>query len=114
MSYSLTNGYLFVNNTHVEFKYPVVKVLSINQTIIVLLEPQRTNIYNDNIFGVNENCQIIWQVKERPYLNLEGYKQPFMNIWITDNGKLMSGDSIGVDYSIDPSNGLITYAGVSK
>ena len=114
MNYSLLNGSLFVNNTHVEFKYLVVNVLSINQTIIVLLDSQEIEIYNENIFGVNENGQIIWQVQERPNLNSGGYNQPFMNIWITDDGKLMCGDLIGVDFWIDPSNGLLTYAGVSK
>ena len=114
MNYSIINDCLFVNNTHVEFKYPVYKVLSINQTIVVLLQTQQVEIYNENIFGVNENGQIIWQVQERPNFKLEGYKQPFTNIWIAVDGKLMCVDSIGVNFLIDPLDGLRTYAGVSK
>jgi|688.fasta_scaffold1596450_2 hypothetical protein len=114
MSYTLINDCLFVNNIHVEFKYPVYKVLLVNQTIVVLLKPQRTEIYNDNIFGVDENGQIIWQVQERENFNLEGYKQPFMNIWITDDSKLKCNDSYGLNFWIDPSDGSITYVGFTK
>ena len=112
MSYSLINDCLFVNNTHVEFKYPVDKVLSINQTMVVLLKVPLTEVFNENIFGVNDQGKIIWQVQER--LNLHRNDEPYMNIWVTDDDRLNCNDSIGLNFWIDSSNGSITYVGLTK
>jgi hypothetical protein len=37
-----------------------------------------------------------------------------MNIWVANTGTLMGGDSLGVDFFINPLDGSIEYAGVSK
>lgn len=114
INHHIKDGTLYVNNTPVEFKYPAYKAIEMNSIIVVLLDTQPIEVFNENIFGVNSSGEIVWQIQERPNLNIKQYKQPFTNIWVTDTGTLMCVDSVGLNFSVDPLDGAIQYMGVSK
>ena len=113
-SHYIKDGILYVNNTPVEFEYPAYKSIEMNSIVVVLLDTQPIEVFNENIFCVNSSGEIIWQIQDRPNLKLEKYKQPFTNIWVTDEEILMCVDSVGVNFSVDPLDGSIQFAGFTK
>lgn len=113
-SHYIKDGTLYVNNTPVVFKYPSKKSIEINQIFVVLLQPQQSAIYNENVFGVNSSGEVLWQIQEKLNPDLKEYKQPYMNIWINNKGEIQVNDSYGLNFLINPLDGSIQYAGFTK
>ena len=74
INHHIKDGTLYVNNTPVEFKYPAYKAIEMNSIIVVLLDTQPIEVFNENIFCVNSSGEIIWQIQDRPNLKLGGLK----------------------------------------
>lgn len=63
MKYLIAKNSLIIEDKHtVEFEFPIKKTLEIEELLIVLIESPMGKIYNDNVFCVNSQGKIIWQV----------------------------------------------------
>jgi len=61
----------FDNGNEVEFDFPVQSTIVYHKKVIVLLDTVG-GIYNQNIFAVNSDAQILWQIERSENLDLLG------------------------------------------
>jgi hypothetical protein len=66
-----------VNNIQVLFDYPIVQTIELESLAVIRLEIPPNINYNENVFGVSEDGQLLWQIKKvalvytnSPYVNL--------------------------------------------
>ncbi len=112
-----SNKYLVEGNTIVlnnkktiTFDYPInnKEVLEIDGLIIVVLEiPPRIN-YNNNVFALNINGEIIWRVnfkKEQLFYQRENCS--FIGVLLNKEGQLILFNWCDTAFIINPKNGEI-------
>ena len=62
--------------------------------------------FNRNIFAVDPKGNIKWQIQPSPYGG-EGRDNPFVRLWVSEQGDLIAGDFIGVDFIVNPKDGTL-------
>ncbi len=87
----------------ISFPYPVQKAIEFDHTIVVMLDAPPGTRYNENVFGIDRNGNVVWQIEKRPspypdtaYLNLNR---------AGDNAKLNNYD--GSELIVEPHTGKI-------
>lgn len=74
MTYTIYDSTLtFENGKKVSFKYPIAHVVLANEVFVVLLKAQSKEIFNENVYGVSQEGEILWQVQKSPSLNNDLY-----------------------------------------
>ena len=96
----------FKAGNSIEFDSPILRSIFFDDSVIVVLDVSVNVICNRNIFAINLNGEIIWQIEKSEKLDLIG-DCPFINICIESN-KLVAFNWCGFKYSIDPRVGVIT------
>lgn len=67
--YKIENGkLLFVDGKTVSFDYSIQQELNFPGVIVVLLNIPTGEIFNENVFGVSFDGEVLWQVAPQRYL----------------------------------------------
>lgn len=107
MKYSKDNNKLTVNNIYtIEFKYPIQKTLEYLGKLVVLLDKPLNIKYNDNVFAVDENGKIIWQVSKINTYPGNQEDCPFVDIFINE-GKLILDNWCSISVIVDIMTGEV-------
>ncbi|MGN8072637.1 hypothetical protein [Mucilaginibacter sp. 22184] len=98
---------VFEKGLTVEFDFPIKETLVFNDKIIVLLDIVGTTNtkYNQNVFAIDRNGKILWQIERTENLDAIGYC-PFISIEM-DNLNLVSFNWCGYKFIIDPKTGEV-------
>jgi len=101
---------IFNSGKVVTFLYPIKKTLEFNDVIVVMLEiPPKTG-YSNNVFAVNQEGEILWQIGKHPQ-NLDA------SVWLDLNRKgedAQIGNWDGLELIVEPATGKILQEWVGK
>lgn len=92
-----------IGNRDVTFKYPIDKILEINNSYVVLLEVPVKILFNENIYGVSNSGKIIWQIDKTRHVY---EKSPYTNIFI-EKGKIWAFNWDGMAHELNEKTGKI-------
>ena len=104
------NQLFLENGTRVSFEFDIKKIISFENFIAVLLEIPPGTIFNENVFGVSLNGEIIWQI-EKLFPDTED--SPHTNIKSSVNG-LEAYNWSGVKVGVHLRTGKTTYRRITK
>ncbi|NHA04490.1 hypothetical protein G7092_11815 [Mucilaginibacter sp. HC2] len=90
----------------VEFDFPIKETLAFDGKIIVLLDILENIRYNKNVFAIDFDGKILWQIAKTENLDMIGYC-PFISIEI-ENLKLVSFNWCGFKFTVDAKTGYVT------
>lgn len=112
MQFKYKDSKLTVGNFSIEIKDVVKDVVDFGEILIIRTDGFHSKT-NENVYGVNENCQIVWQIKAMLNINYKGKEyiginKPYSGLTKFDNNtlRLHNFDSTNVD--IDPWTGNLT------
>lgn len=92
---------LLANGRTVSFDYPIRQTLNFPNVIIVLLNIPTGKIFNENVFGVSCDGEVLWQVAPQRYL---GDDSPYTGMnYEDDKAGLYNWDS--TLYVVEPLTG---------
>ncbi|MFT3715636.1 MAG: hypothetical protein QM774_06735 [Gordonia sp. (in: high G+C Gram-positive bacteria)] len=90
----------------VELPYPAADLLHVGDLGIVRVAPPEGVVYNRNVFAVNGDGGLVWQIQESPHGTQDD--KPYTAIWIGADGRLMAGSWNGVDYEVSLVDGTVS------
>lgn len=96
---------IFETGNFIEFDFPINDTLIFNSKIIVLLDVLGNTKFNQNIYAIDFNGDILWQIEKTENLDIIGYC-PFISIEI-ENLKLVSFNWCGFKFTIDSNSGKV-------
>jgi len=70
-----------------------------------LMEYPQENL-NRNVYAFNERGELVWTIQEAPHGG-ENQDKAYMSL-VIENGKLIAGNFIGVDYIVKLEDGTVT------
>lgn len=94
---------IFETGKFIQFDFSVQETLVFNGKIIVLLKILGNTKFNQNVYAIDFNGEILWQIERSENLDIIGYC-PFISIEI-QNLKLVSFNWCGFKFTIDPDTG---------
>lgn len=112
LKYRVNEGVLTINEKEIKLPYPVIEVLNFQGLIIVRVEPSIGEIYNQNIFAIDNTGKIMWQIVESPH-GTEADKL-YTSISVLAENQLIAGNWNGVDYAVDLDDGSISTKSFNK
>lgn len=80
MEIKVINNRLIFNNSEIKLPFPVKKYLILNNIIIIMLGHPSNKVYNENIYALNEDGIVLWQIEPRDYLQTESRYVNIVNI----------------------------------
>lgn len=94
---------------------PIKQKIEIGEMIVVRVYPsdEKLNAYpqeklNRNVYAFNLSGELVWQIQEAPHGGV-GEDKAYMNIGL-ENGRLMAGNWIGIDYFVGLCSGKVSQA----
>lgn len=106
-NFQVKNNKLIINNKLITFDYDIEKIINNDDKLYILLSIPIKKIYNNNIFAVSQNGDMLWQV-ELPWYAVENKDYPFTNIWFNEEEtKLYAYNWHGFEHIIDIKTGEI-------
>jgi hypothetical protein len=103
MNYEIKENRLLIKGKELFFEYPIKGVLEKEGVLMVLLKVPAKFNYQRNIFGANEEGEIIWQV-EAP----SDFKEDlFTSLGINNEDNVEAYSWKGCENIIDPKTGKI-------
>lgn len=108
----ISNKELTIDGNIVDIPHSIEEALTYHDFIIVRVKPPAGIIFNRNVFGVESDGEILWQIEESPHGTQED--KPYVNVYISKNNKLIAGNWNGVSYSVNSENGKITTVSFDK
>jgi hypothetical protein len=104
MKVEVKSGILNINNKIVTFKFEVAQFIQLDKLIIVRLKVPVDIIFNENVFGLNEEAKIIWQIEHKDFIHKNS---PYTNIRLLDNGQIRLSNWDGTQLIVEPLTGDI-------
>ncbi len=101
---------IFNSGEVVAFPYPIKKTLEFDNVVVVMLEIQPKNGYSNNVFAVNQEGKILWQIEKHPK-NLD------ISVWLDLNRKgdyAQVGNWDGLELIVEPTTGKILQEWVGR
>lgn len=99
------------NQNHVvDFIWSIAEVRPIRSVLVVMLEPDPGACYNENVFGLNEDAKIIWQIPPRRHVSQDS---PYTGLSVSD-AELTAYNWSGRQLTIDPSTGAVLSETIGK
>lgn len=97
---------LYVNNELVKFRFEIDTVLVLDSQVIVLIKVPYDTDNNDNVYSVDFNGKITWQIEtaKKRFPKLQHY--PYVGLSYR-NGSLIVHDFYGTDIIVDIKDGRI-------
>lgn len=112
--YKVEGNILIVNGQRVSFQYKIDNVKLCMGLYIVLLDIPMGVSFLNNIYAVDDNGNIVWQVQDpREVYPINGHIE-YVGTRITDDDKIVATNFSGISYTVDPSNGKIIDKGFTK
>lgn len=116
--YSVEGNTITLNNGKaITFDYPInnKEVLEIDGIIIVVLEIPPRIIYNDNVFAVNIDGEIIWRVNfKREQLFYQRKDCSFIGVLLNKEGQLILFNWCDTAFIVNPETGEILDRYITK
>ncbi|GGB21269.1 MULTISPECIES: hypothetical protein [Mucilaginibacter] len=96
---------IFETGKFIEFDFSIQDTLVFDSKIVVLLDISGDTKFNQNVYAIDFNGEILWQIERSENLDIIGYC-PFISIEI-QNLKLVSFNWCGFRFTIDPGTGKV-------
>ena len=110
--YQLCDGELSIEERVVHFPYPVAQVIIVDSRVIVRLAVPSKERFDRNVYALSLDGKGVWQIQEAPHGG--NVAKPFMNLRLSDEGRLIAGNWIGVDYEVDLTSGQVSAVKFAK
>ena len=101
---------LFVGNNKMEFQSQIDNVKKCANLYIVLVDEIGIN----NVYAVNEQAQIVWQIEDAGSVYSIINDVPYVGTRITESNQIVVTNFNGVTYTVNPTNGKIISRGTAK
>lgn len=95
---------------YADFKFPIRQVLAFVDCLVVRIEPDSSQVYNENVFGINKDGKLLWQIQSIPHVYANS---PYTNI-SKDGVFLKIHNWDGTDLTVEPYSGKITKKDFSR
>jgi len=106
------DGQLYIGRNIIHLRYPVAEAIVVMNRIVVRLVVPPKEKFNRNVYALNYDGKLMWQIEEAPAGG--DIAKPFMNLWLSNDGSLIAGNWIGVDYRVALENGRIEATAFTK
>ena len=115
---STSIGCLVVNNllritasgVDVSFQWPIAEVVAFDDVLVVRVEPAPGSCFNENVFGVEGDGSVIWEIEKRKHVYDDS---PYTSI-LAQNGNVKLFNWDGDELLVDPKNGRVISVGYGK
>lgn len=97
------NCIAFENGATATFPLPVAQALSFDDVAVARLDVPHGQIFNENVYGLSRDGQIIWQVPARTHVYEDS---PYVNLART-GGRVILTNWDGMELTLDPATGQI-------
>lgn len=87
----------------VGFKFPIAETLVFEEGIVVMLDVPPKSGFNENVYGINFDGQILWQIAARKYVYDDS---PYTGIGYK-NGMAALYNWDGLESVVDPKTGKV-------
>ncbi|ATW25758.1 hypothetical protein [Candidatus Formimonas warabiya] len=106
INYSVRQGVLTVNGHTVSFSFPVRTVKEMDCLLVVLLAIPFDRLVYDNVYAVDSQGEILWQIQNAQEIFPGKNRLPYENMMIRE-GKIVVSDFYGARFFVNPANGEI-------
>ena len=115
LKYRTENNTLFLASLSgeeipVALPFPVAKVLPFPDILVVCVQPDVGCIFNENVFGIDAEGHIKWQISKRTYAYQDS---PFTGIARAGSTAILYNWD-GTDLEVDPATGNVLSESFSK
>lgn len=112
--FKIDDNALIVNGNKVEFQFKIDNVKICNSLYIVLVDiPSNIKITN-NVYAVNENGHIVWQVQDVNEVYSFKNDVPYVGTRITEDNFIIATNYNGVTVTVNSVDGKIVGKGITK
>ena len=94
----------FDNGKVLNFDFPIMKTFIHNDLVIVLLNIPPKTIFNENVYGINKDGELLWQIGKT---EKDTENCPFIDMHINDKGGLILRNWCHLNYEIDSLTGHV-------
>lgn len=103
LRYRVEGKYLWIDDIAVHFNFPIVQAIPFSKTVVIRLEAPVGSQFNENVFGVNPEGRIVWQVPPRRLVYSDS---PFTGME-EKGGKILLSNWDGLELLVDPATGEV-------
>lgn len=105
MKIKILNNILFVDNLEVySFIFDIKDFIVLDERIVVLINSPTKSLFNENIFCIDKNGQLIWQVEKVVHIYEDS---PYDKIVNCNNESIEAWNCDSCNYLINIQNGKI-------
>lgn len=102
--FRIENGKVVFDSGRVgSFNYPVAEALGFDKAVVARLEPPAGVVLNENVYGLDYEGQMLWQVPVRRHVYADS---PYTNIARRGDDVLLSNWD-GLELTLDPETGRV-------
>lgn len=108
MCFTAENGVLIrQDGAKIQFDFPVANITVANDITVVCLEIPPKTIMNQNVFGLDRDGAIMWQVPYNIKVASESKDSPYIEVKSQDDGTVMAYNWSGHHARLNPKTGGI-------
>ena len=108
MSFKIENGDLVLSDgAKVAFKYPIAGFIVVDDIAVVFLNISFERRMNHNVFGVDKNGKILWEIPHCGRVEIDGENDPYVGVELRPNGKVVAYNWSGSSVVLNPKTGEI-------
>lgn len=104
--FSVRDNILQIGTGEIAFPYRIWEAKELFGLLIVVLAIPSDSSDIDNIYAVNQQCEIVWQIQSRDAFEMSYMKVPYSSVSARGDC-LMAVEFYGKRYLVDPQNGTI-------
>lgn len=106
--YEVVKNVIIISGKRVDFEHNIEDVKEIEGIIVVLLDIGRGVRFYNNVFGLNQDGELLWQVQDPcEVYNVIPHGVPYVAIRINEAKQLLAYDFSGGIYFLNPNTGKI-------
>jgi hypothetical protein len=87
----------------VEFQYDISGTQKFDDCLVVMIDPPKHVLLNENIFGLSYEGKMLWQIEKIEHVDVDS---PYTGLGLEDS-QLTVYNWDGCDYLVDPKTGKI-------
>jgi hypothetical protein len=107
MDYNVSgNALTFANKINVDFEYPILKILEVDELLIVVLDIPNTKDDNRNVFAFSITGDYLWQIKNVE-LYYKGNWCPYIGVAINKENEVVLLNWCDTAVVINPQDGKV-------
>ena len=109
MKFNFQNRTLIIGTNKIEFENSIKEVIEFANILVVRTDYLNSNI-NENVYGINFDCKIEWQVPKMEKITFEnkeyiGITEPYANLKKINDDKIRLVNCDSTYFDINPRNG---------